>query len=174
MKKLCLILVICLLLCACGTDAPEKTELPSPTTETKAPLRVLPPESGAWADFAEYSDKLGVVLNEPVENPPTATTFWIEGEEDGAYIVPRFAESYVNLYRLVWSEDYASYSLADEPEFSTLAGDGCVIYTVLPRPEGIPVWYLEIVGPDGVGDGYVIEYNGKDGTAPIEFFEYRP
>lgn len=174
MKKLCLILALCLLLCACGEATEETTASETTVSETEPLIKALPEESSAWAPYAEYTDKLGIVLNEPVENPPTATTYWIEGETDCGYIVPRFAGSYVNLYMLLWSEDGSSYTIADEPDFSTLAGDGCVIYTVLPRTEGMPLWYLEIIGPDGVGDGYVLEYNGETGTAPLEFFDYNP
>ena len=121
----------------------------------------------------ERMDKLGIVLNEPVENPPEYNTLWMVGEYECGYIIPRFVGSYVNLYRLTWSEDYSSYTLADEPEYSTLAGDGCVIYSMLPRPEGFPTWYLEIVSPDGKGDGWILAYDGRDGTAPMEFFEYK-
>ncbi len=181
MKKLCWIFAICLLLSACsGAPAPETTTT-TETTEaihtknepTAGALQVVPTESSAWANYAHYGEKLGVVLNEPVDNPPKATTTWIEGEYECAYIVPRFCDSTVNLYMLEWAPDFSSYTIADEPDFSTVAGDGCVIYTVLPRPEGMPMWYLEINAPNGVGDGYILEYNGNTGTPAVEFFEYR-
>lgn len=198
MKKLSFILILCLLLCGCGRQAPatEPTESPivdppilattenasestaptestAATESTQAALSALPTESSAWAPYSSYTDKLGIVLNEPVENPPEYNTLWMEGEYECGYIIPRFVGSYVNLYQLIWSEDYSSYTLADEPEYSTLAGDGCVIYSVLPRPEGFPTWYLEIVSPDGKGDGWILAYDGRDGTAPMEFFEYK-
>lgn len=196
MKKLCWIFAICLLLAACGSvPAPEtqpttsetQPDAPIPeatTTEgimpqpsknepSENPLQVLPTESSAWANYAQYTDKLGIVLNEPVADPPKATTTWIEGEYECGYIIPRFCGSTVSLYMLEWSPDFSSYTIADTPDFSTVSGDGCVIYTVLPRPEGMPMWYLEINAPNGVGDGFILEYNGRTGTPEMEFFAYR-
>ena len=196
MKKLCWIFAICLLLTACSNAPAPETTTALPTTDpvetietvettepteadytknepTQSGLQIAPVESSAWAAYAHYGDKLGIVLNEPVENPPVATTTWIEGEYECGYIIPRFSGSTVNLYMLQWAPDFSTYTIADEPDFSTVAGDGCIIYTVLPRPEGMPMWYLEINAPNGVGDGYVLEYNGRVGTAPVEFFEYR-
>ena len=185
MKKLALILVLCLLLCGCGTKKQEGPDSPlkvnsgentQTTMETGLPeaLKEQPTESSVWKNYNEYTGKLGLILNEPVENPPRVTTRWMEGEQECAYIVPRFVGSYVNLYALEWSEDGSSYTIGEVAEYSTLVGDGCVIYTVLPRPEGMPQWYVEIVAPNGVGDGFVLEYDGKDGIAPVEFFDYRP
>ena len=196
MKKLCWIFVICLLLTACGSrETPEtqptttETLLDAPiaenvTTEpvvvepsknepTENPLQIVLEESSAWADYAQYSDKMGIVLNEPVADPPRATTTWIEGEYECAYIIPRFCGSTISLYMLEWSPDFSTYTIAEEPDFTTVSGDGCVIYTVLPRPEGMPLWYLEINAPNGVGDGYILEYNGNTGTPEMEFFAYR-
>lgn len=196
MKKLYWIFAICLLLTACGgTSTPEtqpatteaqvdallteagttESMIPQPgkNEPTENPLQPTLTESSAWANYAQYSDKLGIVLNEPVDNPPKATTTWIEGEYECGYIIPRFSGSTVSLYILEWSPDFSTYTIADAPDFSTVSGDGCVIYTVLPRPEGMPMWYLEIVAPNGVGDGYILEYNGNTGTPETEFFEYR-
>ena len=203
MKKLYWIFAICLLLTACaGTNAPETqptttelqpdaiieidptqtpaedlTESSIPQTgknePTETPLQMVLEESSAWAKYAEYSDKLGIVLNEPVNDPPKATTTWIEGEYECGYIIPRFCGSTISLYFIEWAPDFSSYTIAEEPDFTTVSGDGCVIYTVLPRPEGRPLWYLEINAPNGVGDGYILEYNGNTGTPELEFFEYR-
>ena len=206
MKKLSLILLLCLLLCACraetvpdqgddliqsndstqigatgddllvtqDTEGGQITTAPTedlPGRETPPALYAQPEESSAWANYASYGDKLGIVLNEPVENPPRYTTLWMEGEYECAYIIPRYAGSYVNLYALEWSEDFSTYTIADVPEYSTEVGDGCVIYSALPRPEGIPAYYIEIVLPDGRGDGWVLQYDGLNGTAEVEFFE---
>ena len=195
MKKLYWIFAICLLLTACaGTNAPETQPISSDSPEdaliqvdttegimpqpeknepTENPLQIVLEESSAWAKYAEYTDKLGIVLNEPVADPPKATTTWIEGEYECGYIIPRFCGSTISLYMLEWSPDFSTYTIAEEPDFTTVSGDGCVIYTVLPRPEGMPLWYLEINAPNGVGDGYILEYNGNTGTPELEFFEYR-
>ncbi len=200
MKKLYWIFAICLLLTACGsvatpetttTNAPTTTEphpdaliiegtttensMPQPSKNEPStnPVQMQLTESSAWAKYARYSDKMGIVLNEPVADPPVATTTWIEGEYECAYIVPRFCGSTISLYMLEWSPDFSTYTIADTPDFTTVSGDGCVIYTVLPRPEGMPLWYLEINAPNGVGDGYVLEYNGNTGTPEMEFFTYR-
>ena len=197
MKKLALVLILCLLLCGCRAEV-EPTQSNDPiesieatgddillpqdiqvtTVATEIPTRELPPaifaqpeESSAWAAYAEYGDKLGIILNEPVEEAPNYTTLWMEGEYECAYIIPRYVGSYVNLYALEWSEDFSTYTIADVPEYSTEVGDGCVIYSVLPRPEGIPAYYIEIVLPDGRGDGWVLQYDGLNGTAEVEFFE---
>lgn len=190
MKKLTLLLVLCLMLTACSakvshteslepseedvlqTLPPEETESVNlPTQELPPAIHVLPEESSAWADYAEYGDKLGIILNEPVENPPRYTTLWMEGEYECGYIIPRYVGSYVNLFEVEWSEDFSTYTIGDVPVYSTEVGDGCVIYSVLPRPEGFPTYYIEIVLPDGRGNGWILQYDGRDGTAPVEFFE---
>ncbi len=190
MKKLYLLLIFCLLLTACSANVtptqsrepaddeliqtlpPKETQATTAATESLPPaIQAVPEENSAWNAYRDYGDKLGIILNEPVENPPQYTTLWMEGEYECGYIIPRYVGSYVNLYNLVWSEDFSSYTLEDEPVYSTEVGDGCVIYSVLPRPEGFPTYYIEIVLPDGRGNGWILQYDGLNGTAPVEFFE---
>lgn len=128
-------------------------------------------ENSAWAPYSGYGDKLGIVLNDPVEEALQETVRWMEGEYEGAYIIPRYIGSTVSLYPLIWTEDYGDYTIGETPAYSTVAEDGCVIRSVLPRPEGAPSWYIELTTPDGRTAGWVLTYDGRDGTPAVEFFE---
>lgn len=196
MKRLCFMLaLLCLLLCACGkktvgskaTEAPTTTEVRAtteapaskPTTEsvapaTEAPVTTLPPvteppmvENTAFAPYAR-DGALAVLVNEPFEAPLAETETWIEGEYERMYIIPRYVGSYVNLYGVIWSED-GSYTYTDKAVKSTLAADGCTIFSAMTRPEGAPMWYIEVVAPNGESASYFLTYDGRDGTPPLEY-----
>lgn len=196
MKRLCFMLaLLCLLLCACGkktvgskaTEAPTTTEVRAtteapaskPTTEsavpaTEAPVTTLPPvteppmvENTAFAPYAR-DGALAVLVNEPFEAPLAETETWIEGEYERMYIIPRYVGSYVNLYGVIWSED-GSYTYTDKAVKSTLAADGCIIFSAMTRPEGAPMWYIEVVAPNGESASYFLTYDGRDGTPPLEY-----
>lgn len=196
MKRLCFMLaLLCLLLCACGkktvgskaTEAPTTTEVRAtteapaskPTTEsaapaTEAPVTTLPTvteppmvENTAFAPYAR-DGALAVLVNEPFEAPLAETETWIEGEYERMYIIPRYVGSYVNLYGVIWSED-GSYTYTDKAVKSTLAADGCTIFSAMTRPEGAPMWYIEVVAPNGESASYFLTYDGRDGTPPLEY-----
>lgn len=188
MKRLCLILaLLCLLLCACGrkTASSKATEAsataagaasePSPTAPaTDTPVSTLPPvteppmaENTAFAPYVR-DGALAVLVNEPFEAPLAETEVWIEGEYERMYIIPRYVGSYVNLYGIVWSED-GSYTYTDKAVKSTLAVDGCIIYSAMTRPEGAPMWYIEVVAPNGESASYFLTYDGRDGTPSLEY-----
>lgn len=186
MKRLCLMLaLLCLLLCACDrktvgsktTEAPTTTEAPASEpvpTESAAPATTLPPvtepsmaENAAFAPYAR-DGALAVLVNEPFEVPLAETEVWIEGEYERMYIIPRYVGSYVNLYGVIWSED-GSYTYTDKAVKSTLAADGCIIYSAMTRPEGAPMWYIEVVAPNGESASYFLTYDGRDGTPPLEY-----
>ena len=92
-----------------------------------------------------------------------------EGEYERAYIIPRYVGSYVNLCGVTWDETTYQEIVSDKPSESTCADDGCVIYSALERPEGMAIWYLEAVSPDGRRAGMILSYNGNTGTPPVEY-----
>lgn len=158
MKRVfCLSLLLCLLLCACGKTA-EAGEAA---------------QNRAYAPYAGDETALGVILNEPFADEPEATVTWREGDYDRAYIIPREVGSYVNLYGLVW-DDAGGYGLTDKAVQSACAEDGCVIFSVLERPEGMPMWYVEIVSPCGETGGMLLQYNGETGTPAREYIFPQP
>lgn len=161
----CLSILLMLLLTACAAEEPQ------PKTAESVPLDaqlIDMMENSAYAAYAK-SGTLGVILNEPFETEPTATMTWREGEYDRTYIIPRYVGSYVNLFGLVW-DDEGGYSLTDKAVQSAYVEDGCVIYSVLERPEGMPMWYIEIEAPNGECAGFLVEYNGNTGTPAQEYF----
>ena len=104
MKRIiCLSLLLCLLLCACGeaTEPPvtepsatepsatEPSATEPPVTEPSATEVEQVSVNSAFLPYAEQENALGVILNEPFETEPTATVTWIEGEYERAYIIPR-------------------------------------------------------------------------------------
>lgn len=171
MKRLCLCLALFLLLTGCTASWSNKTSEPassSPTTGPHEGRLIDMVENSAFAGYASEGT-LGVVLNEPFDAEPESTVVWMEGEYDRAYIIPRYVGSYVNLFRLLWDEE-GNCRLSDQAVQSTCATEGCVIYSVLNRPEGMPQWYLEIEAPNGESSGFVLTYNGNTGTPPEEYF----
>ena len=100
MKRIiCLSLLLCLLLCACGEATEPPVTEPSATEPSATEVEQVSVNS-AFLPYAEQENALGVILNEPFETEPTATVTWIEGEYERAYIIPRYVGSYVNLYEL--------------------------------------------------------------------------
>lgn len=152
------------------TETPT-TEAPTtqaPTTEAQTQPPVTMAENSAYVYDSDAS-VLGVIVNEPFSQEPTATIRWREGEYDRAYIIPRHIGSYVNLYGAYWDDD-AGLTHSDKAVKSAYVDDGCVIYGALERPEGITAWYVEIVAPDGSQSGFYLHYNGNTGTPPLEYF----
>ena len=183
MKRIiCLSLLLCLLLCACGeaTEPPvtepsatepsatEPSATEPPVTEPSATEVEQVSVNSAFLPYAEQENALGVILNEPFETEPTATVTWIEGEYERAYIIPRYVGSYVNLYELAWEED-SGLVRSDKAVQSTYAEDGCVIFSALERPDVIPMWCLEIEAPNGECASMVLQYNGNTGTPAREY-----
>lgn len=158
MKRiLCLTLLLCLLLCACGKTAEQADGQAEEAAENRA-----------FLPYADHETALGVILNEPFETEPTATVTWLEGEYERAYIIPRYVGSYVNLYELV-PNDEGGYTRKDEAVQSTYAEDGCVIFSALERPDGMPRWYIEIEAPNGERAELLLQYNGNTGTPAREY-----
>ena len=196
-----LALILCLLLCACAAEPKESTDLPSsepestaaetteaeteaptekptetevPTekpTETEAPTEAAPvlKENSAFLPYeTDGGNSLGVIVNDPLPSDLKITDRWVDGDVDIACIIPRYAGSRVSLFRIEWDEEGgSSYVL----ENFTDAEDGCTIYGALFRPEGMPMWYVEIETPDGRVSGLTLYYNGNTGTPPLEFID---
>lgn len=166
-RILCLGTAMLLLLSGCGAqDRAEAGTDTAPVTLESQMIEMV--ENSAYAAYAKEG-ALGVVLNEPFESEPTATVQWREGEYDRAYIIPRYVGSYVNLFGLLWDEE-GGYALGDKAVQSAYAEDGCVIFSVLERPEGMPMWYIEIEAPNGECAGFLVQYNGNTGTPAMEYF----
>ena len=161
----CLCAMLILLLSACTAEQPQPKTAEPAALESQLIDMV---EHSAYTAYAK-TGTLGVILNEPFETEPTATVTWREGEFDRAYIIPRYVGSYVNLFGLVW-DDEGGYVLTDKAVQSTYVEDGCVIYSMLERPEGMPMWYLEIEAPNGACAGFLLQYNGNTGTPAQEYF----
>lgn len=165
-RILCLCTMLILLLSACAAELPQPRATETPITLESQLIDMM--ENSAYAAY-DKAGMLGVLLNEPFENEPTPTVTWREGEYDRAYIIPRFTGSYVNLFGLVWDEE-GGYALTDKAVQSTYVDDGCVIFSALERPEGMPMWYIEIEAPNGECVGFLLEYNGNTGTPAQEYF----
>lgn len=163
MLCLCTMLVLLLSGCAAKEKLPKATE---PVTLESQFIDMV--ENSAYAAYGKEGT-LGVLLNEPFESEPTATETWREGEYDRAYVIPRYIGSYVNLFGVVW-DDEGGYVLTDKSVQSTYVEDGCVIFSALERPEGMPMWYLEIEAPNGECAGFLLQYNGETGVPAEEYF----
>lgn len=161
----CLCAMLMLLLSACSAEQPQSRTTEPVTLESQLIDMV---ENSAYTTYAKPGT-LGVILNEPFENEPTATVTWREGAYERAYIIPRYVGSYVNLFRVSW-DDEGGYALTDKAVQSAYVEDGCVIYSVLERPDVMPMWYIEIEAPNGECAGFFLEYNGNTGTPAQEYF----
>ena len=149
-----------------ATEEPAETEAPAeiePATEAAPVLK----ENSAFLPYrTSGGNPLGVIVNEPFAEEPAATAVWAEGDTDKAYVIPRYVVSRVTLFRIEWDEEGGSSRV---PENSADAEDGCAIYGALFRPEGMPMWYVEIQAPDGRTAGLTLYYNGNTGTPPLEY-----
>lgn len=137
----------------------------APTTE--APTALV--ENSAWVAYGAAEDALGIIVNEPFSRELTATLTWFDGEYERAYIIPRYVGSYVNLYPVLWDEAAAEERIGDKAVKSTYADDGCIIFSELVRPEGIPCWRIEITAPDNTTASLTLTYNGRTGTPTEEY-----
>ena len=153
---------------AAPTEEPtEPTEATVPPTE---PAPVLE-ENEAYLPYKTEQNSLAVIVNTPFTEDLSATEVWFEGEIDAAYIIPRYVGSKIALYRINWEvEGNSTYSL----ERSAEACNGCIIYGALFRPEGMPMWYVEITAPDGRSEGLTLYYNGDTGTPHLEYIGGTP
>lgn len=150
------------------TEPAEASAPPLQTDPLEIPELVLFPENGAYLPY-ETDEALGVILNEPFDVEPTATVRWMEGEYEHSYIIPRYVGSEVNLYAIVWDEAYSGYRMEETPTYScTDTADGCVIFSMLERPDVVPLWFLEIIAPNGESGGRVLHSNGETGTPQLE------
>lgn len=152
--------------------AEKATETEAPAEKpaaTEAPTEAAPvlEENSAFLPYRTSSgDPLGVIVNAPFTQEPSATATWAKGDMDAAYVIPRYVGSRVCLFRIEWDEEGGSSYV---PEKSAYAEDGCAIYGALFRPEGMPMWYVEIQAPDGRTEGLELCYNGNTGTPPLEY-----
>lgn len=141
----------------------ENTSLTEPTA---APALV---ENSAWVAYGASEDALGVIVNEPFSCELAATVTWYDGEYERAYIIPRYVGSYVNLYPITWDETTYEECVGEKADQSVCAEDGCIIFSELVRPEGIPCWRIEITAPDNTTASLTLTYNGRTGTPTEEY-----
>ncbi len=147
---------------------PSATEGTEPSAAQTSPPEPKPVVNSAFELYEEKYHYAGaVMLNEPFDGDLDYTDFWLEGEYERAYLIPRYVGSYVNLYGMIWDEE-GSYMLTDKAIKSCYVEDGCIIYGAFERPEGFPSLYLEVVSPDGRTASYILSYDGRFGTPPIE------
>lgn len=193
-----LCMILCLLLCACGDieptpQAPETEQASDTTQESTAELTLADPSeteetterptyqhgsvlalsldlpiNSAYEGPDEDDSSIAMVLNEPFEKELTPTVVWNEGEYDRLYIIPKYVGTRVDVYEIFWDED-GEQSHSEDPVYSTEVTDGCIIYAALERPEGMPRWYIEVVATENDYGGMELTYDGKDGTAPVEY-----
>ena len=185
MKRLifAMCMILCLLLCACSKTAPTTEslveEIATEGTSEDISEESIPPydyatlqENSAFMPFSYNTDGLclGIIVNEPFEQTLQPTITWREGEYDRAYIIPRYVGSRVDIYEMLWDVE-GNFTYSSEPVYSTLAEDGCIIYGAFERPEGMPMWHVEIINPPGTSGGMTLSYNGNTGTPAIEKIE---
>ncbi len=174
-------IILCLLLCACSTTKRTETPTePSQSTEESTEkttyrhfsvlgLSLDLPVNSAYQGFMGGDDSImAAIVNEPFTSERTPTVTWQEGEYDRLYIIPRYVGTRVDVYEILWDED-GQKRYSDEPVYSATADDGCIIYSALERPEGMPRWYIEVVATENEFGGMELQYDGRDGTAPIEY-----
>lgn len=156
---------------------PTETSAPSKAPETSAHAEPSETqglvESSAWKNYVNQNevpeDALAVIFNAPFDREPDATVTWREGEYERAYVIPRYVGGSVNLFPVTWDETTYDPIVGDKAAESVTAEDGCVIDSVLERPEGMAMWYIEAASPDGRRAGMILFYNGDTGTPPVEY-----
>lgn len=172
-------LLLALLLTGCVTAQPENpasteadghtsTQLPGTAGEMPSETTDLV-ENSAWVAYGAAEDALGIIVNEPFSRELTATVTWYDGEYERAYIIPRYVGSYVNLYPITWDETTYEECVGEKADQSVCAEDGCIIFSELVRPEGIPCWCIEITAPDNTTASLTLTYNGRTGTPAEEY-----
>lgn len=194
MKRLfALCLSLCLILsgCSCTPEPLPTGEEPvtDPTVDITAPLSTTEPsveestyppydlatipENSAYTAYQTGNEtglELALILNEPFEEGPEPTVVWNEGEYDRLYIIPRYTWSTVYVYAIEWDEE-GGFRYSEAPVYTAEAGEGCIISAALDRPEGMPLWYVEVVAEPGLigGGGLTLSYNGNTGTPAREW-----
>jgi hypothetical protein len=127
-------------------------------------------QSAAYASYKKDAPAkaLAVIVNNPDQTLAAGAeeSYVADSGGEKLLIIPRYVGSTVSLepVRLEGEELVALPAV-----FSTgKTPDGWSLLLTALRPEGMPMWRISVSGPKGAGT-YVISYNGKTGTPPVEY-----
>lgn len=147
------------------------------------PLRFFHDQEEADSLFSQCApdapaNALAVIVNEPfeaseagqllAEYQPTHT-FAREGRYDRAYIVPRLENSEIELFEVDYDMDSGEFH-KKQSLFSCISTADTLIYGAFDRPDGVPLYMVTVSAEDAYGE-YVLSYNGRDGTPPLEYVQ---
>ncbi|MGN1031154.1 MAG: hypothetical protein ACI4PQ_06080 [Butyricicoccaceae bacterium] len=122
-------------------------------------------------------DALALILNEPFDRPDLGTagalvqsmtptdTFAADGKYDRAYIVPRDANSTIELFEVEYDPDTQAIRKTNRVFSAT---NSTLIYGAFDRPEGVPLYQLTVTTASGTCGELIFAYNGRDGTPAVE------
>lgn len=124
--------------------------------------------------FEKYAEEqvLGIIINEPtsdlLESFAHLETYKHSEEGERLLIVPKYNGSTVTAQRVQFEDEEFVIKETLYSKEQTEDNYGLMLETI--RPEGIPELMLTITA-NGKSIEYLVAYNGKDSTPPIEYLE---
>lgn len=121
---------------------------------------------------------LAVIVNEPFEDSDAgqflllqsrspSNTFSADGKYDRAYIIPRLANSEIELFEIEYDSDSGEFHKSASV-FSCKSTADTLIYGSFDRGEVLPRYMLTVSAEGAYGE-FVLSYNGRDGTPALEY-----
>jgi hypothetical protein len=115
------------------------------------------------------SSSAAVIVNYPenkyLQKITSLTTFDYDNGGESLLLIPVYNKSRIEIKTLVWEnnelkDDRTIYSIES-------TSDGYALHLKAIRPEGMPALKIYVQG-GGINGEYILSYNGRDGTPPVE------
>ena len=151
-----------------------KSQVLEPDINNTQPVGQLALDYAYNTAFEKYAEEqvLGIIINEPtsdmLESFAHLETYKHSEEGERLLIVPKYNSSTVTVQRVQFEDEEWVIKETLYSKEQTEDNYGLMLEAI--RPEGIPELMLTITA-NGKSIEYLVAYNGKDGTPPIEYLE---